>query len=34
MESQRCLPHVRERRRIAGIQIKNGLIGLREIRDM
>src|SRR5260221_13596960 len=34
MESQRCLPHVRERRSIAGIQIKNGLIGLREVRDM
>src|SRR5215469_14895010 len=34
MESQRCLPHVIERRRIPGIQIKNGLVGLREIRDM
>ena len=34
MESQRCLPNVSERRRLAGIQIKNGLIGLREVRDM
>src|SRR5215471_18548375 len=34
MESQCCLPNVSERRRLAGIQIKNGLIGLREVRGM
>ena len=34
MEPQRCLPNVGERRRIAGVQIKNGLIGLHEVRDM
>src|SRR6266700_6259329 len=34
MESQCGLPNISERRRLAGIQIKNGLIGLREVRDM
>src|SRR5436305_13450433 len=34
MEPQRCLPNVGERRRIAGAQVKNGLIGLHEVRDM
>src|SRR2546426_675356 len=34
MESQCCLPNVSERRRLARIQVKNGLIGLGEVRDM
>src|SRR5881227_3625188 len=34
MKPQRSLPHLLERRCLARIQIKNGLVGLREIWDL
>src|SRR5262245_30432008 len=34
MESQRGLPEIFERRCLAGIQIKNGLVGLSEVWEM